>query len=114
MKTLIIDPFTRTITEAEHDGSLQDIYNKTHCDTFTMVTIDRQGGALFLDDEGLLKDLNTQAFFKLDTYDQALAGYAMVVGTNNQGETVATPYTVEQMQARIQWTTLEQIRKEIF
>ncbi len=110
MKTIIIDPFARTITEAEHDGTLDDIYAKTHCDTFTIVTIDYHGGVLFLDDNGLLGDLNAQAFFKLDTYADPLAGYAMVVGTDNQGETVATPYTVEDIQKRIQWVTLEEIR----
>ncbi len=113
MKTILIDPHTRTITEADHDGSLEAIDALLHCDMITTVTIDRKGGTLFLDDEGLLKDLRAQAFFKLDTYADPLAGYAMVVGTDYEGETVATPYTVEDIAKRVTWTTLDEIRRSL-
>lgn len=112
MKTLIIDPFLRTITEADHDGSLESIYKLTHCDTFTAVGIDNHGGALFLDDEGLLKDLTKQAFFMIDTYSEPLAGYAMTVGVNGAGETVEAEYTVEQLKARVKWITLDEIKEQ--
>lgn len=111
MKALLIDPFQKTITEIEHDNSLEDIYRHTRCDTFTTVMIDRHGGTLFVDDEGLLKPFDSQAFFKIDTYADPLAGYAMVVGTDDEGETVDVAYTIDQIKARVQFLSHAQVAR---
>jgi hypothetical protein len=89
MRGILIDPFTRTITEVDTDASLNSVYTLLDIDTLTVVSWDRQH-ALFLDDEGLLKSNEVQAYFQVYGADQPFAGRGLIVGDNYGDNRAAT------------------------
>jgi hypothetical protein len=89
MRGILIDPFTRTITEVDTDASLDNVYTLLDIDTVTIVSWDRQH-ALFLDDEGLLKSNEVQAYFQVDGADQPFAGRGLILGDSYGDNRAAT------------------------
>lgn len=101
MKVYQIDPFTKEIRAVEHDGSLESIRNLTKCDVVTVVRISHEGDFIYVDDEGLLKPFDTQQFFKLSTYAQPLAGFGLVVGSDEDGNDVPPSIGIEALRSMI-------------
>lgn len=79
MRAILINPFKREVTEVNTDTSLDDIYNLIRCDTITVVPWD-EDHALFLDDEGLLKAKEDQAYWRMLGVDQPFAGRGLIIG----------------------------------
>jgi hypothetical protein len=116
MKTLLIDPHTRTITEHEYDGSLEAMYKLLNCGLVQPVYRNDRGESmfpgqdcLFVDEEGLLCDLSTQAFFIIN--GKPIAGRAITVGCDDEGETIEARITADDLEALdIQWVTLAELQ----
>lgn len=89
MRAILIDPFTRTISEVDTDASLDDVYTLLDIETLTVVAYDREH-ALFLDDEGLLKSNEVQAYFHVEGSDQPFAGRGLIIGDNYGDNRAAT------------------------
>lgn len=103
MKSILIDPFTRTIKEVEYDGDFHQIYEFIHCDTFDCVRVNENGDAIFVDDEGLISG-KEQAFFGWLGYPQPLAGRGIVLGSNlTDGESADTTITLEEARELVVW-----------
>ena len=87
----LIDPEARTVTNVKvdvKDGSgIEDIYRHLGVDCFDLARINRHGDAVFVDDEGLLKD--PEYFFAIEGYPEKLAGRGLVLGCDARGETVS-------------------------
>lgn len=81
MRGIMIDPFTRTIMEVETSASLLDMYDLLQVDLITVVRL-TEDHAMILDDEGLLKNKDAQAYFILDGSNQPFAGRALILGDN--------------------------------
>lgn len=103
MKAILIDPFDETVTEVEHNGDYRHIYtllshpeHKVDCFTIVQIT---QGDAIFVDDEGLLKD--PKHFFVWKGYPQPLAGKGLILGTNDEGDSVDVVTTVDEVKKRV-------------
>ena len=108
IKAILIDPFTETITEVKMvDTKLQTIKNLIDCEIITVAGIGTsnqyRGIDLILDDEGLLKDSEHQAYFKYGIQSQPYAGKALMVATDDEGETVSLPesITVEKVSEKV-------------
>jgi hypothetical protein len=101
MKAFLIDPAAKTVTEVEYSGNWQDIYPLTDCDCFTTVDIDG-ANTMFLDDEGLLKG-HRDDFFVYGPECQPLAGKALVLGYDEEGETVASSLTIQEIVSQVKW-----------
>lgn len=110
MRAILIDPFTRSITEVEYSGDYHDIYKLIDCDTFTIAPITHRGDGIFVDDEGLFKP--DQAFFKHDGYPQPLAGCGLIMGCDEEGETVEPTISLADTIAAVRFMSLEEIREE--
>lgn len=95
MRGILIDPFTRSITEVETEASLDDVYTLLDIDTVTVVSWDRQH-ALFLDDEGLLKSNEVQCYFLVKGADQPFAGRGLILG-DAYGDNRAATLTIDQV-----------------
>lgn len=108
MKAFLIDPFTRTIETVEHDGSLDSIYELTGCSCFTVAEFDEEGNGAYVDDEGLLKP--NQEFFFMSGYPQPLAGRGLVLGCNEDGETIEPTLTLNDLKERVKFLTTAQVR----
>jgi hypothetical protein len=93
-RAILIDPFTETVSQVTLvDTKLQTLKNLIECEIITMTGL-ADGVDMILDDEGLLKDSNSQAYFKFGIASQPFAGKALIVGTNEEGETVSLPENI--------------------
>jgi hypothetical protein len=101
VKAILIDPFTRTISDAEYDGNYETIYRLIDCECFDAVTINKNGETVWVDDEGLFKE--DQAFFMIAGYPDPLAGKGLVLRTNRHGESVGTQLTVEHLEDMVRF-----------
>ena len=110
MRAILIDPFTRTITDVEYSGDYKDIYKLIDCDTFTVATINNRDDGIFVDDEGLFKP--GQAFFWHDGYPQPLAGRGLVLGCNEEGESVEPSVSMADVVNHTRFMTIDEIMEE--
>ena len=86
MRAILIDPFTKTVTEVENGGSLQDIYAAIGCDTIDAVGLDRTHH-IYVDDNGLTYN-EPLPVFVWQGYHQPIAGRAIMF-CNDEGNDVA-------------------------
>jgi hypothetical protein len=86
-KAYLIDPVTRTVEEVNYSNDFTDIYDLIDCDTFTCVNFNKHNDTIFVDDEGLFK--SDQQFFHVQGYPQPLAGKGLILGTDDEGESVS-------------------------
>jgi len=107
-RAILIDPFTETVMDVTMvDTKLQTIKNLIDCEIITVAGVGTsnqyRGIDLILDDEGLLKDSNHQAYFKYGIQSQPYAGKALMVATDDEGETVSLPesITVEKVSEKV-------------
>jgi hypothetical protein len=100
MLAYLIDPFARTITEVEYSGDYKQIYDLIDCECYDCCRINKEGDAIFVDDEGLLHD-RPQAFFLHADYPNPLAGKGLVLGCDRQGESVAPHTTLEELKRKV-------------
>lgn len=101
-KCFIIDPFSKTVTESKYCGDYRELYTLIDCDTFTAVGVNGEGDTLFLDDEGLING-KPQQFFAWLGYANPLAGKAVVLGTDNEGDSISPTLTLDDVRSNIVW-----------
>ena len=84
---LLIDPFEQTVTEVElsEDSTFADAKKHMQLDGPLDVVTLSDDTMVIVDDEGLLK--NNNRYFKLSQFHQPLAGRAIIVGYDDEGET---------------------------
>lgn len=101
MKGYLINPFDQTIKPVtlEKENTLQQIYTLCECRLIDAVySIDDH--TVFVDDEGLF--VENQRYFKL--CGQPLAGKALVLGVNEEGDSTDVKLWVEDiLEERIDW-----------
>lgn len=118
MKVYLINPFNRTITETQiadgrddMDSHMKEMYAALNCDLFTVACeINEQRDTIFVDDEGLLGDLDTQRFFvvELDDVQMPFAGMGLVMGLDDsEGDSIEPNCTLEQLQSVIRFVPNE-------
>ena len=100
LRAILIDPFLRVISEVNVDNDLQSFYDILNIRTLAMVNIDNTN-SLYIDDNGLLNDNNS--LFEIASYAQPLAGRALVVAHNEEGETVETTLDIDQIRSMVGW-----------
>lgn len=102
LRALLIDPFTKTITEttvSKHDDSLlQDMYRLIGCDTVEVVRYQVQGVEvdIWVDEEGLFKA--DQKYFLPYAHPQGLAGKGLVLEHDGRGNCKSTKLSTSHMQ----------------
>ena len=100
MRAILIDPFTQTIEEVDYSGDYKDIYALIDCEIFSTLYVDRMD-TLYIDDEGLY--VEDQRYFKIGLRGQPLAGKALVLGTDDNGESVDCASTLKSIQEMVEW-----------
>jgi hypothetical protein len=75
------------------DTKLQTIYALIGCELITITSL-AEGIDMILDDEGLLKDSENQAYFKFGIGSQPFAGKALIVATDDEGDFASLPEEV--------------------
>lgn len=111
-KAILIDPFAKTVTAlhlSDHDNDplplLADLYKLIGTDNLDHNTL-QNGDSMWCDDNGLLKDWSTQAFFLAPFCPTPLAGKVVVLRTlpGIDQDTMADCKTdIELLRKAIQW-----------
>ena len=101
MRGILINPHEETITEVEYSGNYKEIYSLIDCRTFDCVRI-TPNEDMYIDDEGLLMD-NQRYFTLLGTGLNNFAGKALLLSHDDEGETTATNWTLQDVKNMVQW-----------
>lgn len=103
MKTIVINPQNHTIMEAEYNGDWKQInsllsYPDQKIDCFDIVRID-DSETIFVDDNGLINSNGARHgfFYVKGEYPVMLAGKGVILATDEDGESIGTSLTVEQV-----------------
>ena len=106
MRTLLIDPEAKTVTEHDHDGNWKTIAPTIGCDTFDVIFT--EVGDIYVDDEGLWE--NPQFFWKLDDMNSPIAGKGLVFGfCNEEGESTEAEVSVERLLEKLTFYTFADV-----
>lgn len=96
MRGILINPFDEIIKVVVLTGNYKEIYALIECRTFDCVDIDEYN-TMYIDDEGLLKEPNRYFSIQGRNY----AGSGLIIGNNDEGESIDSTLTVEQIKDMI-------------
>lgn len=103
MQVIKIDPYNKEVFSLDCDKvDLEYIYEQVNCECFCIVRID-ENNDLILDDNGLLKP---NSYFQIDGYGGTLAGYGLVVAHDDEGETVESSYSPQEIQQKVSFVDI--------
>ena len=110
MKAILIDPIKLDVTEVNIGTDYREIYKQIDADTFECITINKNGDAIYIDEEGLLKPFETQCFFMFSGYPQPIAGKGLILGLNRAtGESENPTITVKEVIQKVSYLTPYQV-----
>ena len=107
MKVILIDPELCMVKEVDYSGDFNEIYKLTDCSTFTCVDLG-DGETLFLDDEGLFK--NETYLFRMKGAYQPFAGKGLILGTDDEGDSVSTRLTTLDVAKKVEFLGLCEVQ----
>lgn len=105
MKGILIDPKTRTITENDaYNGDFRSIYPIIGAELFDIVHV-TDTETMYVDDEGLINGNGRRNgfFYLLGDNPIALAGKALILGSNSEGDSTATTLTLDEVKAMVRF-----------
>ena len=94
MRAILIDPAKQTVTEVDYDGNFRSINKLIDCQTFAVPYVLENEDSLYVDDEGLW---GATHFFTIEGYPEPLAGKCLILGTDEDGESVAAKSDIEDL-----------------
>ena len=112
MKAILIDPMFNTIKEVQYDGDYKSIYRligysftKYQPRAFDVVSIPIGFDGIYVDDEGLYAELQFRWQYKYSPVQEpiSLVNKGLVLGCDDNGETIAPDSTVEDIKRSITW-----------
>ena len=105
MKAILIDVKNQKVTQVLHDNTLESIYKHVDCRTFDVVNIDGVN-SIYIDDEGLF--VEDQLYFEYSggTHKVQLAGNGLILGLNDEGDTVEPTLTLEHVKSKVSFLPL--------
>lgn len=106
LEAILIDPSTQSITRTTIPDGLEGLYETLRCETVDAIDLG-SGITLWIDDEGLLKD--NQSFFELINFGQPIAGTAVILSTDKDGESISVDarLTVDHVKKVVSFVELE-------
>ena len=118
MKAILIDPFDESVSEVDYNGDYKEICNLINCGPIDYVRLDDTND-VYIDDDGLMK--NPTRYFRIFSYKtmriHTLAGKGLILGHNDEGESIATTLDVNEYAKTIQFlpdTHVEEPYMEFF
>jgi hypothetical protein len=108
MRGILIDPFTRSVSEIETSGKLLEIYELLGVDLITAVSLN-ENQSLFLDDEGLMVPKANQEYWNWKGSNQPYAGRGLILGLDSDGDNVSTTMSGLEVAALVSFLDKEDI-----
>lgn len=99
MKAFLIDPKKRSIKLVEYNNTLEHLYELLDCRMVDFVQAYGNADGMFVDDEGLF--VEDQYFFHHINVPTPIAGRALIVGTDEDGNTVEADTSVEELHRHV-------------
>ena len=107
MRGILINPWTKEITEVQVEEGLQAMYvllsnpaPEVRVDCFAIGFMWQNGDTLYVDDEGLFK---AQAFFSVNGQAQAMTGRGLILGSDDEGNSVDIKSSLTDIQNEIRF-----------
>lgn len=107
----LINSLDRTITRVPYDGDYKSIYALIGCDLFDVVRM-KNGDAIYVDDEGLLKEDENLGWFTLKGASFALRGNGLVLGTDEDGDSVSPATDFDEFVKQVLFLSAEDLRQQ--
>jgi hypothetical protein len=96
---ILIDPEKKELSYVEYDGNYKSIYKLIEANLFDIVYL-TDTETVFVDEEGLLN--NPRYFFTYEGF-QPLAGKGLILGTNDEGDSISTSLKIEDIKDKIEF-----------
>lgn len=107
-KAVLIDPYKQEVTDVTYNGDYKQIYEHIKVDCFALVRLS-DNDDVFVDDEGLLKLNPDTKFFLLPDYPQPLAGYGLILGTDDEGESISAHHDAAFYRSRVKFVGMREV-----
>jgi hypothetical protein len=115
MKAILIDVLNKSVTMVEVDDKnvLKDWYKIMGCEMVEVAHYFDDHDSILVDEEGLLTLSPITNFFTIEGGHQPFAGNGLVVGVNDEGESVSPNITVEEVERKVKFHTLNDVRRMV-
>lgn len=113
MRAILIDSVKKTVTEIELEGDfLQGAYKALRCDTIAIVGGHDLNDDILVDDEALLSERTPEhGWCALMGQTQPVCGSMLIVGSNDEGETVGATTPLGHIKKLAAFMTEEDVAK---
>lgn len=113
MRGILIDPFTRTVSEIEFNGGLAAIYELLGVECITSISVG-QSDTLYLDDEGLMVPKDQQEYWQWPGSNQPYAGRGLILGADEDGDDTDATVTEEEVKGIVRFLDKTDIEPDEF
>lgn len=109
LKILRIDPRRKIVEEVEHDNSLESMYKLLghDCDEFQAIVLNHKRDMLYIDANARTTNNCSYSialdFWRHKRYHSPLLGRGLVIGCDDDGESIKPSVTAEQVAHEIEW-----------
>jgi hypothetical protein len=104
MKAFKIDVEKKLIEQIDLGEHYEEINKHIGSEIFACPYVMEYNDTLYCDDEGLLKEV--KGFFLLDGYPQPLAGNGLIVGCDDEGNSVDAHIDITELNKRVKFMDL--------
>lgn len=102
MKAYLINPIKEEISVVDYNGDFHQILKFIEAELFDAVYPFKNADTIYVDDMGLMKPINHFFQVKCDNgTSQDLFGLGLVLGSNDEGESIDAQTTLEELKKRI-------------
>ena len=114
MKAIQINSENKTVSQVNITTDFNSIYPAigNECTSFECVTNYKNGDGLYVDEEALLKLNDAKGAFTIEGFQGILIGNGVVIGHNKDGNTVDCKTTVEEIQKKVKFVDIDEVRKK--
>ena len=111
MKAYLIDPIKEEISIVDYNGDFKQIQELIEADLFDIVYPFKNQDAVYVDDMGLMKQVNFYFQIKYDNgRDQDLFGLGLVLGVDDEGNSVEPKISLETLKDKVTFRGAVSIR----
>jgi hypothetical protein len=98
MRAILIDPYTKSISEISYDGTLESAYNLISCYTIQAVSIGHDH-VVYVDEEGLLHE--PKPFWQWQGAPNPIAGKGLIISIDSEGDDAPATVSLESIASRV-------------
>ena len=112
MKAYLIDPIKEEISIVDYNGDIKQIQELIEADLFDVVYPFKNQDAVYVDDMGLMKQVNFYFQIKYDNgRNQDLFGLGLVLGVDDEGNSVEPKISLETLKDKVTFRGAVSIRQ---